>query len=112
MRRTTSSSAAGSPTTPIPSLFSALSGHLQPTGNQNLAYFDSPKHNSAIARIARLSGNARSKAWADLDVEMMRDDPPWAPFMTPAAHDFVSLSLGCYVYNSVYAFDFAAACNL
>jgi peptide/nickel transport system substrate-binding protein len=93
------------------SFFSTLNGNLQPAGNQNFAYFDNPKYNRAIARISRLGGTARAKAWADLDVEMMRDDPPWAPFMTPAGRDFVSASLGCYVYQPVYGFDIAAACK-
>jgi peptide/nickel transport system substrate-binding protein len=93
------------------SFFSSLNGNLHPTDNFNYAYFDNPKWNRAIARIARLTGEARAKAWADLDVKMMRDDPPWAPFMTPAARDFVSASLGCYVYHPLYGFDFAAACK-
>ena len=93
------------------SFFIGLNGNLQPTGNGNTAYFDNPKYNRAIARIGRMSGKARAKAWADLDVEMMRDDPPWAPFMTPGARDFVSSSIGCYVYHPVYGCDLAAACK-
>jgi ABC-type transport system substrate-binding protein len=93
------------------SFFNNLNGHLKPTDNQNSARFDNPKWNSKIARISRLSGSARAKAWADLDVEMMRDDPPWAPFMTPSGRDFVSASLGCYLYHPVYGFDLAAACK-
>ena len=54
--------------------------NLTPTGNSNTAYFNRPKYNREIKRIDRLSGEARGQAWADLDVEMMRDDPPWAPF--------------------------------
>jgi hypothetical protein len=42
---------------------------------------------------------------------MMREDPPWAPFMTQAGRDLVSASLGCYVYHPVYGFDIAAACK-
>ena len=91
--------------------FSTLNGNLQPAENSNAAYFDNPKYNRAIERIGRLSGKARAKAWADLDVEMMRDDPPWAPFMTPATRDFVSASFGCYVYHPVFGLDLAAACK-
>jgi hypothetical protein len=42
---------------------------------------------------------------------MMRDDPPWAPFMNFALSDFVSKSFGCYVYNPVFALDIPAACK-
>ena len=82
------------------------------TGNNNLAYFDRPKYNSAIERIDRMSGPARRKAWADLDVEMMRDDPPWAPFLNGARADFISRSFGCYVLQPVIGrLDIAAACK-
>jgi peptide/nickel transport system substrate-binding protein len=86
--------------------------NLKRTGNSNIAYFDRPKYNRAIERIDRLTGAARRKAWADLDVKMMRDDPPWAPVMNNATRDFVSQSFGCYVFHPVFAFpDFAAACK-
>src|SRR5919197_471484 len=45
--------------------------NLSRTGNQNYAYFDRPRFNRAIERISRLTGAARRRAWADLDVEMM-----------------------------------------
>jgi ABC-type oligopeptide transport system substrate-binding subunit len=86
--------------------------HLEPTGNTNVAYFDRPKYNRKIERIERLSGAARRKAWAELDVEMMRNDPPWAPVITFSATSFVSKSFGCYVFQPVIAKpDLAAACK-
>ena len=92
--------------------FTTLNGYLiKPAGNTNEAYFDRPKYNREIERIDGLSGEARVEAWANLDVEMMRDDPPWAPFMTAAGRDFVSKSVGCYVFNPVFGFDLAAACK-
>lgn len=85
---------------------------LTATGNANIAYFDRPKYNREIERIESLSGEARSKAWADLDVEMMRDDPPWAPFMVLSNVDFVSKSFGCYVFQpAISHLDLAAACK-
>ncbi len=85
---------------------------IRSTGNFNDAYFDNPKYNRAIERIDRMSGAARRKAWANLDVEMMRDDPPWAPFLNGARADFVSESFGCYVLQPVIGrLDIAAACK-
>jgi ABC-type transport system substrate-binding protein len=86
--------------------------NLNPTGNQSLAYFDRAKYNREIERIDRLTGTARRKAWADLDVEMMRDDPPWAPVMNGGQRDFVSQSFGCYVFQPVIGhLDLGAACK-
>ena len=82
------------------------------TGNLNLAYFDRSKYNREIARIDRLTGEARRRAWAALDADMMRNDPPWAPFMNGASGMFVSKSLGCFVFQPVAAFvDIAAVCK-
>jgi peptide/nickel transport system substrate-binding protein len=85
---------------------------ITPTGNTNIAYFDRPQVNREIARISRLTGEARDEAWADLDVDLMRTDPPWAPVANLARLDFVSASFGCYVFQPVLArFDLAAACK-
>jgi peptide/nickel transport system substrate-binding protein len=82
------------------------------TGNTNVAYFDVPKYNAAIRRIESMSGAARRRAWASLDVEMMRDDPPYAPITVSTSRDFVSRSFGCFVLQPVFAFpDLAAACK-
>ena len=59
----------------------------------------------------RLTGAARRKAWADLDVDLMRNNPPWAPFVHPNDRDFVSRSFGCFLPHPVYGFDIAAACK-
>jgi ABC-type transport system substrate-binding protein len=81
-------------------------------GNLDVAYFNEPKYNREIERIDRLSGASRRKAWANLDVDMMRNDPPWAPFLNGTRGDFVSKSFGCYVFQPAIAmFDLSAACK-
>lgn len=95
------------------SFFAPLNGaNLKPTGNAPGVYFDRPKYNRKIEHIETLSGKARRKAWAGLDVEIMRDDPPWAPVMTEARSDFVPKSFGCFLFQPVIARpDLAAACK-
>jgi ABC-type transport system substrate-binding protein len=90
-----------------------LSGaSIKETGNSNYAYFDRPRYNREIARISRLTGETRRKAWADLDVEMMRNDPPWAPIRNGARVDLVSKSFGCYVFQPVIGrVDIVSACK-
>lgn len=75
--------------------------NLQAAGNSGLANFDRPRYNREIERIDRLSGIARHEAWARLDVEMMRRDPPWAPVMNGTQRDFVSQSFGCYSFQPI-----------
>jgi hypothetical protein len=95
------------------SLFRYLDGRtIRPTDNANIAYFDRARYNRRIAAIDRLRGLARHKAWANLDVELMRKDPPWAPIVTFYRRDFVSKSFGCYVFQPVLSrVDLVAACK-
>ena len=92
--------------------FALLNGdNIRKAGNLNSAYFDRPRYNRAIARIGRLSTKARRKAWAELDVRMMRNDPPWAPFINAARRDLISRSFGCFAFHPVYLLDVASACK-
>ena len=43
--------------------------------------------------------------------DLMRDDPPWAPYLHLTRRIFVSSSFGCVVAHPVYGVDFAAACK-
>ena len=58
-----------------------------------------------------LTGQARRNAWAALDVDLMRNDPPGAPFLQLNNRDFVSPSFGCFVSNPAYGADIVAACK-
>ena len=71
---------------------------------------DDPRVNERIEAANRLSGEARRKAWADLDVDLMRDNPPWLPLVHNQIRTFVSQSLGCFLDHPLYRFDIAAAC--
>ena len=70
-----------------------------------------PRLAARIAGAERLTGEARREAWAELDLDLMRDDPPWAPFANTQSITFVSRSVGCVVVHPVYNFDFAAVCK-
>jgi ABC-type oligopeptide transport system substrate-binding subunit len=91
-----------------PAAFFALLAHGSGVQGVNL---DDPAINTRIDAANRLSGEARRKAFADLDIDLMRTNPPWAPFAHTQARTFVSPSLGCFVHNPVYGFDIAAACK-
>ena len=83
---------------------------LEP-GSGSGVNLDDPAINRRVAVASRLTGNARRKAWADLDVELMRTNPPWAPFVHNLRRTFVSKSTGCVLVHPVYGFDIAAACK-
>jgi len=88
-----------------------LDNAWQPAGNQNVSYYDNPKIRARMAAANRLTGAARRAAWADLDVDLMRDDPPWAPIQNMKNVSFVSASVGCFLMHPIYRVDLAAACK-
>jgi oligopeptide transport system substrate-binding protein len=80
-------------------------------GQQSGTHFTEPRVTLRIEAIERLTGEARRNAWADLDVDLMRDNPPWAPVTNTQSVTLVSRSVGCVVLHPIYGFDFAAACK-
>jgi ABC-type transport system substrate-binding protein len=85
--------------------------NLRPTGNGNTTYFDDPQTNASIDKANALTGETRRGAWAEVDVELMRTNPPWAPIIHSLRRDFISKSYGCYVSNPESGIDLAAACK-
>ncbi len=85
---------------------------MRATGNTNFSYFVRPVGDRQDRGGESLAAApARRKAWADLDADLMRNDPPWAPIIHNATATFVSPSFGCFLYHPVYGVDLAAACK-
>jgi peptide/nickel transport system substrate-binding protein len=84
---------------------------LRANGNTNLSYLDDPAVDARIDEANGLTGDRRRQAWANLDADLMRNDPPWAPFFNNNDRALVSASFGCFVDNPVYGVDLAAACE-
>lgn len=59
----------------------------------------------------RRTGASRLRAFADLDVDLMGDDPPWAPVVHTQQRMLVSKSLGCFVHHPVVGVDITALCT-
>jgi hypothetical protein len=57
-----------------------------------------------------LSGNARYTAYGNLDVSMMKNNPPWAARSNFNDRVLVSKRVGCFTFNSIYSVDLAAVC--
>ena len=72
---------------------------------------DDPRVDRRIEAANRLTGEARRRAWADLDIDLMRDNPPWAPLVNNQIRTFVSRSTGCVLRHPLYVFDIAAVCK-
>ncbi len=88
-----------------------LSGDsIHASNNNNVAYFNDPTYNKQMRSAALLSGNSRYKAYGNLDVSMMSQNPPWAARNNFNDRILLSGRVGCFTYNSTYSVDLAALC--
>jgi ABC-type oligopeptide transport system substrate-binding subunit len=79
-------------------------GFIQPENNVNYSYFNEPKWNKKMATAARKVGPARLKAYAKLDVDLMKNAAPMAPMRTYNSRYFLSNRVNpkSLVYQTVY----------
>jgi len=86
-----------------------LSGdNLHDSNNNNVAYFNNPKFNAQMRSASLLSGSKRYSAYGNLDVSMMKDNPPWAARSNFNDRVLVSKRVGCFTFNPIYSVDLAA----
>ena len=73
-----------------------------PTGDgssNNWSFFNSPKYNALMRKAALTSGDARFKAYGNLDIQMMKDAAPAAPYINSNNRIFVSSRISNFTYN-------------
>jgi peptide/nickel transport system substrate-binding protein len=84
---------------------------IRPANNVNFSYFNSPQYNRKIAAAASLVGQARYRAFGQLDVDLARNAAPLASYITDNQRYLVSRSTGCFFYQPVYEVDLASICK-
>jgi ABC-type transport system substrate-binding protein len=67
--------------------------------SNNAAYFNSAKFNAAMDKADKLSGDARMKAYGNLDLQMMREGAPWAPYINNTNRYLISSRISNFTYN-------------
>jgi ABC-type oligopeptide transport system substrate-binding subunit len=85
---------------------------IGPTANNNDAYYNVAKFNSAMSKASLIApGPGRNAAYDALDKAMMSQNPPWAPQFNRTNRIFTSSHIGCFLYNPVFEVDYAALCK-
>jgi peptide/nickel transport system substrate-binding protein len=84
---------------------------IRPANNVNFSYFNSPAYNRKIAAAASLVGQARYRAFGNLDIDLARNAAPLASYITDNTRMLFSRSTGCFFYQPVYELDLAAICK-
>ncbi len=77
-------------------------------GVANFAHVDSPDINALLRRAARLRGDARYRAYQDLDARLARDVAPMIPIENGNWATLVSKRAGCLVFKPTL--DLTAVC--
>jgi YVTN family beta-propeller protein len=72
--------------------------------------FDDAEFERRMADAAALSGEARLRAYAKLDRDLVDEAAPAAPFATGVKTYFLSARMGCQVLHPLYGLDLAALC--
>jgi ABC-type transport system substrate-binding protein len=84
---------------------------IRPANNVNFSYFNSPAYNKKIAAASALVGQARYRAFGNLDVDLAKNAAPLASYITDNTRILVSKSTGCFAYHPVYELDLPSICK-
>ena len=87
-----------------------LHQRIKPQDNLNHSYYTGTRLAAKLARLQRLSGEARHRAYGELSVELARDVAPWVVYAAGTFRDFFSARIGCQVFQPVYGIDLGALC--
>ena len=79
-------------------------GNIQAENNNNLAYFNNPTYNRKMNAAARLLGAKRLNTYGNLDVDISRNQAPWASWRVPNNRFFIASRVNpkSFVYQPVY----------
>jgi ABC-type transport system substrate-binding protein len=69
------------------------------------------RYEARVNAANRVTGAARARAWADLEADLMRNDPPAAVYADDTSLLLLSRSFGCFRWVPMYDVDLAAACR-
>ena len=75
---------------------------IQDANNVNFAYYNNASLNAAMDKAASLSGSARAKAYAALDLNIMKNHAPWAPYSVLSDVFFTSARVSNWVYQPYF----------
>jgi ABC-type transport system substrate-binding protein len=83
---------------------------IQEANNVNFSYFNDPAYNKKMDEAAAQTGEARDRAYAELDADIAGNAVPLAAWSVPNNIDFFSARVGCQLFQPVYFMDLGALC--
>jgi ABC-type oligopeptide transport system substrate-binding subunit len=83
---------------------------IQADNNVNVSYFNNAATQRLMDRAYGLAGNARLNAYGDLDINLMKNFSPVAPYISTNARILLSTKTGCYAATSIYSHLWTQMC--
>jgi CSLREA domain-containing protein len=83
---------------------------ISATGSVNTSYFDDPYWNARMDAANALSGDARNRAFADLDRDLGRDAAPMVAYASGRRSDFFAERIGCQRWSAIFGVELGALC--
>ena len=90
--------------------FTMINELFEPAAPSNFGHFNDPALTRRMRQAARLSGDRRLQAYAQLDQDLTRNDPPAAAWGIGTVREFFSSRVGCQIYQPIYGFDLGSIC--
>jgi hypothetical protein len=87
--------------------------HLKPgdpTAYVNFSRFDDPNFDQKLRSTALLAGDARTRAYGQLAIDLARNAAPAAAWGLNTSRNFFAARIGCETYQPIYGFDLATLC--
>jgi peptide/nickel transport system substrate-binding protein len=76
---------------------------IQAQNNVNFAYFNNAAVNKAMDAAANQSGAARANAYTKLDLNIMQNYAPWAPYVISNSVFFTAKRVGNWTYSAYFS---------
>ena len=76
----------------------------------NFGHFNDPALTRRMRYAASLSGERRLHAYAELDADLTKNDPPAVAWGIGTFREFFSARVGCQIYQPIYGFDLGSMC--
>ncbi len=83
--------------------------NIHATNNSNDSYFNDPAYNRKLEQATALSGKARTRAYGNLDIELMRKQAPIVPYLNPNDRFLVSANVERLSYHPIYGINVVAS---
>ena len=85
--------------------------NIQEANNNNYSYWADPAYIRKMNNASKLTGSKRYRTYGNLDIDIMRNAAPIAPFMVANDRHFISNRVSCFSYQSTYGPSYTRFCR-